>query len=200
MERRTLLTVGLGLAAAVLTGFRPAAIPTQTRSGRVQFLLADMEPDGLTQTYRRYRLLLVGQRDDEIASDLSRSAVDMLARYLPASRAKLVRAADTRRVGVLIGTHQQDIAIMTRESAETLLFAEPPFSDIREVPLRVIVCFERHVLVCRSDFSDRHAYVVAKTLAEHEDILPAPATEPIGIIPAHPGSQAYFAGADMPEN
>jgi hypothetical protein len=148
--------------------------------------------------YRRYRLLIVGQRDDEIANDLAASVVAVLARALPTSRAQRVRAADTRRVGVLIGTNQQDVAIMTAESAEALFLAKPPFDDIRNVPLRLIVSFGSHVLVCRPDFMDRHAYLLAQTLAAHKDALPAPAGVPKGLVPAHPGSLAFFTGGELP--
>ncbi|MBY2946550.1 hypothetical protein HF205_06455 [Rhizobium leguminosarum] len=194
MQRRTLLTLGTGLAVSVLTGFRPAATTTETHHRPAGLWFADMEPDGLTRTYRRYRLLLVGQRDDAVASDLSESAVEVLERFLPASRARLIRAADTRRVGVLIGTRQQDIAIMTRESAEALFAAGPPFADIRNLPLRLIVSFDSHVLVSRTDFPDSHAYAVAQKLTEHKNLLPRPAVAPDGLIPVHRGAHAYFTG------
>lgn len=197
MQRRTLLTLGTGLAVSVLTGFKPAVTITEKRRGPAGLLLTDMEPDGLTRTYRRYRLLLVGQRDDEVANDLSESAVDLLERFLPASRARLIRAADTRRVGVLIGTHQQDIAVMARESAEALFAATPPFTDIRNLPLRLIVSFGSHVLVTRTDFEDRHAYAIAQALTEHKNMLPRPAVPPEGPIPLHRGAGAYFAGEDI---
>ena len=200
MKRRTLLTLGAGLAVTVLTGYRPAVMAIDKHKGRAGFLLADMEPDGLTRIYRRYRLLIVAQRDDRMTGDLSKSVVDVLARFLPGTHAKLIRAADTRRVGVLIGTHQQDIAIMTRESAEALVFAEPPFADIRNVPLRLVVSFGNHVLVCRTDFEDRYAYAVAQTLVQHKALLRAPADAPDGAIPAHPGSDAFFRGDDMPDD
>ena len=161
-------------------------------------LLADLEPDGLWSIYRRYRLMVVGQRDDEMASAFAEAVVDVLARFLPASRARLIRAADTRRVGVLIGTRQQDVAIMAAESAEALFLAKPPFDDIRNVPLRLIVSFGSHVLVCREDFMARHAYLLAQTLVEHKGALPAPAGAPEGVVPAHRGSLAYFAGEEMP--
>ncbi len=200
MQRRTLLTLGTGLAVTVLTGYRPAVMAIDKHKGRAGLLLADMEPDGLTRIYRRYRLLIVAQRDDKIAGNLSESVVDVLARFLPGTRAKLIRAADTRRVGVLIGTHQQDIAIMTRESAEALVFAEPPFADIRNVPLRLVVSFGSHVLVCRTDFEGRHAYAVAQTLVEHKHLLSAALAAPEGVIPVHPGSAAFYRGEDMPED
>jgi hypothetical protein len=184
MKRRKFLTLGAGAAAFVLAGRRPA--------------VADLEPDGQWSIYRRYRLLIVGQRDDEIASAFAGAVVDVLARSLPTSRAQLARAADTRRVGVLIGTKQQDVAIMAAESAEALFFAKPPFDDIRNVPLRLIASFGGHVLVCRPDFQPGHAYLLARTLVEHKDALPTPARAPEGVIKAHRGSHAFFAGEAMP--
>lgn len=186
MKRRTLLRLGVGMAAFALTGNRLA--------------IADLEPDGLWPIYRRYRLMIVGQRDDEKASAFARAVVDVLARFLPTSRAQLARAEDTRRVGVLIGTNQQDVAIMAAESAEALFLAKPPFDDIRNVPLRLIVSFGSHVLVCKPDFMASHAYVLAQTLSENKDALPKPAGAAVGIVPAHRGSLAFFAGEAKPND
>lgn len=186
MKRRALLTLGAGAAAFVLAGQRPAG--------------ADLEPDGMWSIYRRHRLMIVGQRDDPIAGAFASAVVDVLARVLPSSRAQLARAADTRRVGVLIGTGQQDVAVMASESAEALFLARPPFADIRNVPLTLLVSFGRHVLVCRPDFMAPHAYLLAQTLAEHKDALPAPAGAPEGIVPAHRGAHAFFTGAAAPDD
>jgi hypothetical protein len=200
LKRRALLRLGAGAAAFVLAGHRPAVMATDERKGLVEPRLADLNPDRMWPIYRRYHLLIVGQRDDEIASAFAGAVVDVLARFLPASRAQLVRAADTRRVGVLIATDQQDVAIMAAESAEALFLAKPPFDDIRNVPLRLIVSFGSHVLVCRPDFMARHAYLLAQTLAEHKDALPTPAGAPEGVVPAHRGSHAFFAGEEMPND
>src|SRR5690242_6189433 len=107
MTRRAVLKLGMGAAALVLTGHRPA--------------FADLEPDRLWSIYRRYHLMIVGQRDDETAISLARAVVAVLAGFLPASRAQLARAADTRRVGLLIATNQQDVAIMGAGSAKALV-------------------------------------------------------------------------------
>ena len=184
MKRRTMLTLGVGAAAYALTGHRPA--------------VADLEPDGQWLIYRRHSLLIVGQRDSEMASAYAGAIVDVLARFLPDSRAQLARAADARRVGVLIATNQQDVALMEVESAEALFTAKPPFDDIRDVPLRLIASFGGHVLVCRPDFQPGHAYLLAQTLAEHKEVLPTPARAPDGVIKAHRGSHAFFAGEAMP--
>jgi hypothetical protein len=161
---------------------------------------ADLNPDRMWPLYRRYHLLIVDQRDDERSGALTAAVVDVLSRYLPSSRPQLVSAADARRIGVLIATDQQDVAIMQAESAEALFLAKPPFADITEAPLRIIVSFGSHVLVCRSNFMARHAYLLAKTLVEHSDVLPAPALAPGGVVPAHAGSHAFFAGEEMPND
>jgi hypothetical protein len=188
MNRRALLRLGAGAAGAacVLAARRRA--------------LADLNPDRMWPVYRRYHLLIVSQRDDERNGALTTAVVDVLSRHLPASRAQLVSAADARRIGVLIATNQQDVAIMQADSAEALFLAKPPFADIRDAPLRTIVSFGSYVFVCRPDFMARHAYLLAQTLSGHADALPAAATAPNGVVPAHPGAHAFFAGEEMPND
>ena len=185
MKRRALLKVGVSAAAFALAGHRPA--------------FADLEPDRMWSTYRRYHLMIVGQRDDEMAIHLAGAVVDVLVGFLPNSRAQLARATDTRRVGVLIATNQQDVAIIGAEAAEALVLGRPPFDDVRNASLNIIVSFGSHVLACRPDFSARHAYLLAQTLAVHGDALPTPPGAPGGIVPPHQGSHAFFAGKEMPQ-
>jgi hypothetical protein len=64
--------------------------------------------------------------------------------------------------------------------------------------LRIIVSFGTHAMVCRPNFKARHAYLLAKTLAEHGEGLPTPAVAPTGVVPAHPGALAFFAGEEIP--
>ena len=126
MNRRALVMLGAGAAAGaacVLAVRRPA--------------LADLNPDRMWPVYRRFHLLIVSQRDDERNGALTTAVVGVLSRHLPASRPQLVSAADARRIGVLIATNQQDVAIMQADSAEALFLAKPPFDDIHEAPLRI---------------------------------------------------------------
>ena len=167
-----MLTSAAGAAAAfVLAGYKSFAVTDiGSHRGAVGAQLTDLNPDRMWPVYRRYHLLIVGQRDDERGNGFAAAVADVLARFLPASRAMLVRAADARRIGVLIATDQQDVGVMTSASAEALFLSKPPFEDIRDAPLRVIVSFGSHVLVCRPNFMARHAYLMAKTLAEHDDV------------------------------
>ena len=185
MKRRELLSLGIGTAAFLLVGSKPA--------------LADLEPDRFWSIYRRYRLMIVGQRDDATGIGLAEAVVGVLAGFLPASRAQLARASDARRIGILMATNQQDVAIMAEESAEALFRSKPPFNDVRDLPLRIIVSFHNHSLVCRSDFSARDAYLLTQTLVAHKDMLPMAAAYPEGlVVPTHPGSHAFFAGEAIP--
>lgn len=201
MKRRALLAFGAGAAAFVFAGYGPAAITdVERRQELAKPRLADLNPDRMWPVYRRYHLLIVGQRDDERGNALAAAVVDVLVRFLPASRALLVRAADARRVGVLIATDQQDVAVMEAESAAALFLSKPPFDDIRDAPLRIIVSFGSHLLVCRPSFKARHAYLMAKTVTEHKDELPTPVVVPESVVPLHRGSHSFFAGEEMPND
>ncbi len=199
MTRRAWLTLGAGAAAFVLAGHGPVQIiDIGLRRNPADPQLADLNPDRMWPVYRRYHLLIVGQRDDAKSTALAAATVDALLRFLPASRAQAISAADTRRVGVLIATVQQDVAIMAKESAEALLLGKAPFADMGGAPIRAIVSFGSHLFVCRPDFKARHAYLIAQALAKHPEALPAPAGPPEGVVPAHPGSAAFFAGREVP--
>jgi len=178
MKRRTILTSGTSAAALVLAGRRTFAVAGpdwQQRSTGPRF--ADLNPDRMWPVYRRYHLLIVGQRDDESGSALAAATVD-----------------------VLVATDQQDVAIMAAGSAEALFLGKPPFDDIRDAPLRVIVSLGSHSLVCRPSFMARHAYLIARTLAEHKEAFLMPAGAPDGVVPAHRGSHAFFAGEEVPDD
>ena len=99
INRRALFRLSAGAAGAayVLAARRPA--------------LADLSPDRMWPVYRRYHLLIVSQRDNERNGALTTAVVDVLSRHLPVSRPQLVSAADARRIGVLIATDQQDVAM-----------------------------------------------------------------------------------------
>ncbi len=201
MQRRVLLGLSAGFAALVLAGYRPSPFASgKARDRPVGARLADLNPDRMWPVYRRYHLLIVFQRDDETGGGCAAAVADVLARFLPSSRAQTVRAADARRVGVLLATDQQDIAIMAEADADALFLGKEPFADIGGAPLRAIVSLGSHLLVCRPDFRARHAYLIAKALAEHDNALPARVSSAHGIVAAHPGARAYFAGEEMPDD
>ncbi len=65
------------------------------------------------------------------------------------------------------------------------------------MPLRAIVTLGSHILVCRKDLMVDHVYLFTRTLAEHKDAIPARVGMPVGVVPAHRGSRAFFAGERM---
>jgi hypothetical protein len=80
-------TSAAGAAAFVLAGFKPLSVTDiGSLSGAVGPQLADLNPDRMWPVYRRYHLLIVGQRDDEQGNGFAAATVDVLARFLPASR------------------------------------------------------------------------------------------------------------------
>ena len=92
MRRRAILTSALGAAAAfILAGNKPLSVTAAgARQESAGPRLADLNPDRMWPVYRRYHLLIVGQRDDEQGLAFAAAVVDALARFLPASRAMLV--------------------------------------------------------------------------------------------------------------
>ena len=201
MTRRAWLTFGAGAAAFILAGHGPVQVIDVGRRGQPAGpQLADLNPDRMWPVYRRYHLLIVGQRDDAKNTAVAAATADTLVRFLPASRAQVTSAPDARRVGVLIATVQQDVAIMAKEGAEALFLGKPPFADIGGAQIRAMVSFGSYLFVCRPDFKARHAYLIAQTLAQHPEALPARAGAPQGAVPAHPGADAFFAGRDMPND
>jgi hypothetical protein len=68
------------------------------------------------------------------------------------------------------------------------------------VPLNSLFAMGDHLLVCRPDVPDRHAWLVTATLTENAaDIPDGTAPEPgSSPIPAHPGALAYAAGEPLP--
>ena len=71
------------------------------------------------------------------------------------------------------------------------------FAAYGAVDMQVLIPVADRVLVCRTDFPDRHAWLVTGALAG-TDLVPDPAPLDAPDIPQHPGSLAYLAGAPEP--
>jgi len=202
-NRRLILTGFVSVSATLFisqAGAFPLGGRLRLTKGAKAVEHTDLNPDRMWPVYRRYHLIIAGQRDDERGLTLTKASTDTLAQFLPESRALLVRAADTRRIGVLIATDQQDVAVISAEGAKALFLGEPPFEDITGGGVRVIVSFGTHHMVCRPNFRARHAYAIAKTLLEHQDRLDATVAASQDVVPMHPGARAFFAGEDIPND
>jgi hypothetical protein len=200
-NRRSFLAGFVSVSATLLAG-RAGAFPLGGGAVKSPETVerVDLNPDRMWPVYRRYHLIIVGQRDDEKGLTLTQASTDTLAQFLPESRALLVRAADMRRIGVLLATDQQDVVVISAEGATALFLGKSPFEDINKGLIRSIVSFGTHHLACRPNFRARHAFAIAKTLSEHQDRLPAPVAASHDVVPAHPGALAFFAGEDVPND
>ncbi len=159
------------------------------------------------QAYRKLHLLILTSRTDEPSFALGERVAEILATYLPSSKAEVSRAPHTERIASLISTKQMEVAIMERGDAAALLEGREPFADFDPVPLRTIIGLGDHLLICRDDFPVRHAYLVAETLGNNRDLLPVPMSpgedgplDPDATVPTHPGALAFFEGRPLPED
>lgn len=182
MRRRALL----GLLAAALV---PAA---RTRRARAH------TPYAQWKVYRQRHLLILTRRDDGSYA-AGKALAGVLARELPASKARVARAPHADRVGSLMSTGQLDVALMRPADAAALAAGAAPFAGYGAVPLRAIVAAGEYLLVCRADFPEAHAYLLAEALLGHGGDLALPVRGPGGAtVPTHPGAAAFLAGAPVP--
>lgn len=157
--------------------------------------------------YRKRYLLILTSKTDVPSYPLGKRVAEVLATYLPTSKARVTRAPYTRRIASLISSKQMDVALLSRDDAAALLEGQPPFADYGPLPLRTIIGLGEYLLVCRNDFPARHAYLVAETLSKNRKELPvtvAPAEngllDPDANVPIHPGALAYFEGSPPPKD
>ncbi len=157
--------------------------------------------------YRKRYLLILTSKTDGPSYPLGKRVAEVLATYLPASKARVTRAPYTRRIGSLISSKQMDVALLSRKDAVALLKGRPPFVDHGPLPLRTIIGLGGYLLICRDDFPARHAYLVAETLSTHRDAFSITVfpqkdgpSDPDATVPTHPGALAYFEGRPPPND
>ncbi len=156
--------------------------------------------------YRKRHLIVLTGKTDGSAYELGKRVAAVLARDLPASKARVTRAPYMERIGSLLSTKQLDVALLSATAAVALLHGHPPFVDYGPLPLRRIVTLGPYLLVCRDDFPARHAYLVAQALDDDRTELAATTSadsssthDTAGAVPTHPGVLAYVKNLPMPE-
>ncbi len=154
--------------------------------------------------FRERHLFVVTGRTDGMSYELGKRVAKVLAAHLPDSRARVTRAPNMERIGSLISTKQFDVALLSRHHAVAMLHGSAPFKEFGPVPLRAIIELGDYLLVCRADFPERHAYLVAKTLTSHRAKLPSAypgkpqaAAETTAAVPLHPGVSAFIEGRQL---
>ena len=150
--------------------------------------------------YRRKHLLILTDKTQPGSFELGQQLAELLAKYLPASKARVTRAPHTKRVASLLSSGQLDLALVTKPIARALTADEPPFSDYGPIDLRVLANHPDFLLLARAEFPAHHAYQVAETLRTHGAELGFTLlSEATAQPPPHPGVIALLQGAPMPE-
>lgn len=171
------------------------------------FAASGHAPYGQWKVYRKRRLHILTSRSDAPTYPLGKRIAEVLADHLPASKAQVSRAPDTRRIASLISSGQMDVAVLSRRDAARLRAGQAPFEAFGPVALRTLVSVGEYLLICRADFPDRHAYLVAAALSDNRDDLGVE-IESLDVmtggadhgVPLHPGAAAYFDGEPAPED
>jgi TRAP-type uncharacterized transport system substrate-binding protein len=152
------------------------------------------------QVYRQKHLTIGTSRADAPSYPLGRRIVEVLATYLPDSRARVTRGPDPWRLASLLTSGQLEVVVLGQRDVAALRAGRAPFEAFGPTELRALFTFGDYLLVCRPDFPARHAYQVALTLTEHAAEIPDawPADPHIGLVPIHPGALAYAMGEPEP--
>lgn len=178
MDRRRFIGMGLGLAALV------------AGSGHT--------PYGHWKIYRRKHLMIGSCKTDAPSFPLAERIAETLLRDLPESSARASRAPDQRRVASLLASDQWQVSVLRRQDAVDLVAGLGMFEDIGAVPLNHLFAMGDHLLVCRPDFPDLHAWLVTEALTENAEGIPGGAAPKPGPIPVHAGALAYAQGDPLP--
>lgn len=178
MERRFLLRLGVaGAAWCALSGHTPY---------------------GHWKIYRQKHLLIGSCRADPPSFALAERVAGTLVRQLPESRARASRAPDQQRIASLLASDQWQVSVLRRPEAIDLVAGHGLFATVGAVPLNSLFELGDHLLVCRPDFPDLHAWLVTATLTRNAAEIPGGAAPRADAVPVHPGAHAYIEGEPVP--
>jgi len=152
------------------------------------------------QVYRRRHLLIGTSKADPASYPLGQRIVGVLATNLPESSARVARGPDAWRLASLLTSGQLEVILLSADQVAALRDGRSPFEAFGATRLRSLFRCGNHWLVCRPDFPEHHAWLVAETLAVHGDLalggsLPDPTRSP---VPVHQGALAVLRGEPMP--
>jgi hypothetical protein len=162
-------------------------------------LLSGHTPYKQWVVYRKKHLLIGCHKADQPTYELAKRVAMELAEHLPESMARVARAPDARRLASLLGTGQMDVAILSRADAVSMFRGIDGFEPYGPTELSVLIPIGDRVLVARSDFPRRHAWLVTGTLADAEFAPPPDSNHNYGV-PWHPGSLDFLQGRPEPES
>jgi TRAP-type uncharacterized transport system substrate-binding protein len=150
--------------------------------------------------YRKRHLLIGTSKTDAPTYPLGQRIVEVLARELPASQARVTRGPDPWRLASLLTTAQLEVVVLAAGDVAALREGRAPFAAFGPTELNVLFAFGDYFLVCRPDFPPHHAYQVVQALAENAHAIPGARPVHAGASPApiHDGARAYTLGEPMP--
>lgn len=166
--------------------------------GAAALLLSGHTPYKQWVVYRKKHLLIGCHKADQPTYELAKRVAALLAEHLPASEARVARAPDAHRLASLLGTGQMDVAILSTTDAVAMFRGKDGFEPYGPTELSVLIPIDDRLLVARSDFPRRHAWLVTGTLAD-ADLVPTPDSTHSYGLPWHPGSLDFLQGRPDPE-
>lgn len=169
-------------------------------AGTAWFALSGHTPYSHWQIYRQKHLMIGSCKTDAPSYPLAQRIAETLVSQLPESSARASRAPDQRRIASLLASDQWQVSVLRREEAADLVAGRGLFETVGAIPLRSLFAMGDHLLVCRPDFPDRHAWLVTATLTEYAaGITDGSPVEPgTAGIPMHPGALAHAEGKPLP--
>ena len=160
-------------------------------------VLCGHTPYGQWVVYRKKHLLIGCHKGDPATYDLAKQVVALLDEHLPAAKSRVARAPHAGRLASLLATAQMDVAALSMPDAAAMQAGSDRFAAYGAVPIALLLPLGDRLLVARTDFPERHAWLVTAALVGTA-LVPAadPAANP--GIPWHAGSRAFLEGRPEP--
>jgi hypothetical protein len=138
---------------------------------------------------------LIGCHKDDLATyALAQQLVEVLDRELAEAKARVARAPTPRRLASLLATEQLDVAVLNPHDATLMAAGKAGFAPYGSIDLNTLCLFAEYMLVVRSDFPAKHAWLVAHAL--QESALADSSSSP--PLPWHRGVALYLNGDPLP--
>lgn len=152
-------------------------------------------PWGQWQVYRMRHMLLLSVIEDEKSYPFSKTIINSLEKTLPEARARPARARGYRRVYNLLSTDQMPLAVLSKNTAISLLYGMGVFSDFPPVSMQIVYDFGDMVLLARPKMPDSHTWRITDAIIRSGKFVSViHNTE----IPIHNGSNLRLLNMPMP--
>lgn len=139
--------------------------------------------------YRKKHLLIGANKADPPTYALGKKLAALFAAELPESQARVARAPHAWRLASLITTDQIELILLSDGDVRSLRDGKDGFEAFGKTALRSLFRFGGYWLVCRPDFPEDHASLLARTLAQHGMGIAKiqGLADEHAPVPAHPG-------------